>query len=225
MQFSSEGWQHWHQFFANRSDRELPQLDVSEDYSEWPASIAASLAVFQLGESGGGTVVGQARDSSLPGINGHYGSAMALFVSEERRHANILAMCVRMLDGKLLKRHWTARLFVSARRLLGLRFKVMVLLAAEVVGICYYHLLASRMPACIVRERLYELVADERAHLYFHCAFLRSQFTSLWQRRLFAASWRILMGAAALTVMFDHRQVLSDLAIEKQTVWGTLDGV
>ena len=77
---------------------------------------------------------------------------MAYFVEEEHRHANILAMCVRLLGGTLVKKNWTAGLFVFARRLIGLRLKVLVLLAAEVVGLCYYHLLAVQLPASRLRE-------------------------------------------------------------------------
>ena len=65
--------------------------------------------------------------------------------------------------------NWTARLFVIARRLIGLRLKIVVLLAAEVVGLCYYHLLAVQLPQSRLRSQLLEIVEDERSHLYFHC--------------------------------------------------------
>ena len=92
-------WHSWRRFFEKRSNRSLPKLDVSEDYQALPDSLARSLAIFQLGESGGGTIVEQLRNSTMPGVDHNYAESMSLFVKEENRHANLLAMCVRMLNG------------------------------------------------------------------------------------------------------------------------------
>ena len=72
--------------------------------------MARSLAIFQLGESGGGTIIEQARCSSLPQIDEHYAIATDLFVKEENRHADVLALCVEKLGGDLISENWTARL-------------------------------------------------------------------------------------------------------------------
>ncbi len=213
-------WRKWQHFFEQRANRPLPPLASDTDYSSLPKSLARSLAVFQLGESGGGTVIEQARLSDLPGTNDHYAAAMALFVKEEHRHANVLAMCVRLLGGSLVRKNWTARMFVFARRLIGLRLKVLVLLAAEVVGICYYHLLASRLPSCHIQRWLRELVDEEKYHLFFHCDFLRSQICSAGQRRLFIVVWRSLMVVAAVTVIIDHRNAIRDMGLDVKTICG-----
>jgi hypothetical protein len=206
-------WKIWARFFAKRSNRALPALKQDQDYSALPNSLAQSLAIFQLGESGGGTIVKQALHNELAGIDEYYAAAMAFFVEEEHRHANILAMCVRLLGGRLIRDNWTARLFVFARRLIGLRLKVIVLLAAEVVGICYYHLLAIHLPPSRLRSQLLEIVEDERAHLYFHCDFLRSQTPNQWQKRVFVLVWRLVMVCAAIVVAIDHRKAIRDLDI------------
>ena len=206
-------WERWAKFFIGRSDRELPALLQDREYKDMPASLAESLAIFQLGESGGGTIISQALHNDLPGVDEYYAAAMALFVEEEHRHANILAMCVRLLGGTLIRTNWTAHLFVFARRLIGLRLKVIVLLAAEVVGICYYHLLAMHLPDSRLRTQLLEIVEDERSHLYFHCEFLRSQAHTVWRKRLFVAIWRFVMFSAAIVVAIDHRRAIRDLNI------------
>ncbi len=144
---------------------------------------------------------------------------MAYFVEEEHRHANILAMCVRLLGGTLIRSNWTACLFVFARRLIGLRLKVLVLLAAEVVGLCYYHLLAVQLPQSRLRSQLLEIVEDERSHLYFHCDFLRCQTPKRWQKRLFIGIWRLVMCCAAIVVAIDHRRAVRDLNIEFKAVF------
>jgi len=206
-------WKVWARFFANRSNRALPALELDQDYSGLPASLAESLAIFQLGESGGGTIVKQALHSKLNNTDEYYAAATALFVEEEHRHANILAMCVRLLGGKLIRENWTARLFIFGRRLIGLRLKVIVLLAAEVVGVCYYHLLAVHLPPGRLKNQLLEIVEDERSHLYFHCDFLRSQTQKQWQKRVFIVVWRLVMVSAAIVVAIDHRKALRDLNI------------
>ena len=211
-------WKRWQRFFASRHDRQLPELDTSEDYSDLPESLAKSLAIFQLGESGGGTIVMQARQSQLEGTDGHYADALQLFVAEEHRHAEVLAICIRNLGGTLIRKNWTASLFVIARRLIGLRLKVMVLLAAEVIGICYYHLLATKLPPSRLRSLLAQIVNDERAHLRFHADFLRTQTNTAWRRLVFVGAWRVTMFAAAIVVLLDHRETLRDLDLDTSTV-------
>ena len=121
MQHRETCWREWKELFLSRSKRPLPAAEPLRKYRNLPASLAASLAIFQLGESGGGTVIDQARVSKLPHINDDYAAAMALFVAEEHRHADILALCVDQPGGQLIRKNWTAKLFVAARRLMGLR--------------------------------------------------------------------------------------------------------
>ena len=97
--------------------------------------------------------------------------------------------------------------------------KVMVLLAAEVVGICYYHLLSSRLPDCGLKSLLTEIVWDEKSHLQFHCCFLRTQVQNELDRMVFVSAWRLLMFAAAVVVLIDHRHALRDLGIAPRTAW------
>lgn len=219
MQEGTVDWRAWSAFFERRASRPMPRHGNDEQHLELPASLARSLAIFQLGESGGGTIIGQAARSNIDGIDAHYANAMRLFVREETRHADILAICVRMLGGSLIRENWTARLFVHSRRLLGLRLKVLVLLAAEVVGLCYYHLLASKLPPCRIKTLLAQLVSDEQQHLQFHCCFLRAQARSGWRRVLFVAAWRTTMIAAAMAVLLDHRSAMRDLDLKPGVVW------
>jgi len=95
----------------------------------------------------------------------------------------------------------------------------MVLLAAEVVGICYYELLAATLPDGGLTSVLREIAADERAHLRFHCDFLRAQVRTHAHRRIFVVTWRALMVAAAIAVLVDHRAALRDLGIAPGAVW------
>ena len=211
-------WYRWRKLFENRAGRPLPPLVADYDYRQLPKALARSLAIFQLGESGGGAVIEQAARSHLPGTGSNYERSLRLFVEEEHRHANILAMSVRLMGGDLIRSNWTARLFVVGRRLLGLRLKIMVLLAAEIVGLSCYSLIAKRLPPGSLRSWLTELVDDERDHLAFHSEFLRRQCSGPAERLAFLAAWRALMAVTVAVVLIDHARTFRELHIDVRTV-------
>jgi len=215
----SVNWTRWTMLFASRRDRPIPQSLEDHSQHSWSSALAKSLAIFQLGESGGGTVIQQAQKSPLHGIDPAYCKSVEWFVNEEHRHADILACCVKSLGGECIQHNWTANLFVFGRRLMGLRLKVLVLLAAEVVGICYYKLLAMRLPAGQLSDLLDELAKDEEAHLKFHSDFLRLYAQSILPGLIFKLVWRVVTYAALIVVTIDHRHALKQMDIPLKLVW------
>lgn len=213
-----EDWSRFLRTLRARAQRPLPDLRPELAYLALPASLTRSLAAFQVGEASGGSVVEQVGRCRLAGVNGQYREAIRLFVAEEHRHGEILARAVRALGGEPLRGNWTETLFRHGRRLMGLRLKVLVLLAAEVIGICYYRLLASRLPPSPLRRALEEMAADEVDHLAFHCAFLRLHARGILRRLLFRALWRSVTGAALLLVAVDHWRALRELNISRRVV-------
>ncbi|WAS92789.1 hypothetical protein [Nannocystis punicea] len=205
----------------------MPTIDAEGVPEAWRAPLGRSLAIFQVGESGEGRIVREIERSRLGGIDADYRAALKLFVKEEGRHARILAAMVRALGGSLRRTAWTDRLFVHGRRLLGLRLKLLVLLAAEVIGIGFYGLLAGRLGGCPIGQVLREICGDEEAHLEFHCAFFRLQTASPWRRALFSAAWFAVAAAACAVVLIDHRPTLRALAIDgaPRRLWGLVVAV
>jgi hypothetical protein len=170
--------------------------------------LARVLARFQLGESGEGRIAHEIDRAALPGIDGDYRRALKLFVKEEGRHARILASIVRALGGRLIRRGPSERIFRAVRRMLGVRFKLLVLQIAEIMGGSFYPLLAERLGATPAGAALAEIAADEAHHLRFHAAFLRAQAARPAARvGLRAALW--LIGVAALgAVIIENRRDL-----------------
>ncbi len=203
-------WKPWRAHFERNVAR---PLSGSGPWGDVPArtALARSLAIFQLGEAAEGRIAQQIWKARSPGIDDDYRVALGLFVKEEGRHARILAGLVKALGGKLLEKTWTEGLFVSARRLLGVRLKLLVLLAAEIVGAGFYGLLAERVPA--IREALRELCADEERHLAFHADFFHTQTATAPRRFVFRVAWGAIGTAAALVVLLDHRATLRALGI------------
>lgn len=207
-------WTRWREHFERNRARPLPPTGAPRDLPpELRAALAWSLARFQIGEAGEGRIVRQIARCRLAGIDADYRRALELFVAEEGRHARILAAAIRALGGKLLTTTWSERLFVFGRRLCGIRLKLLVLLAAEVIGIAFYGLIAARLPAGELRAALDELCRDERHHLRFHRDFFRGQAARGWRRAAFDVTWSLVGHAAAFVVLWDHRRTLRRLHV------------
>src|SRR4051812_45576172 len=207
-------WYGWRAHFERNRHRPFPTIGGAGALP--PAIVpllARSLARFQIGETGEGRIVGDLARKQMRGVDDDYRRAVALFIAEEGRHAHILAGLVRALGGELLETTWTARLFASVRHLGGIRLKLLVMFAAEVVGAGFYGSLAAHLPPGVPRAALEQIADDERAHLQFHRRFFALQAPGGWRRLLFLAAWRPLAYAASLMVLWDHRQTLRALAI------------
>jgi hypothetical protein len=147
--------QHWIAHFeANtRLNHELTLPDTACTLPEHErAALARSIAIFQLGESGGGTRLRHYTRSiiSLENLQG-YQRAVDLFVAEEQSHAALLARTVAHLRGTLLQKQWTNSIFRWMRDLVNLEFNIQVLLTAELIAEVYFGLLALRCSDPVVQ--------------------------------------------------------------------------
>ncbi|MCA9718557.1 MAG: hypothetical protein KC468_28055, partial [Myxococcales bacterium] len=209
-------WATWRRHFESNARRPMPPpAELPELPEAWRAAITRSLARFQVGEAGEGRIAHQIDRHALRGVDADYRASLKLFVREEGRHARILAGLVRGLGGELLRAHWTERLFVRGRRLAGVRLKLLALLAAEVVGIEFYDLLARRLPAGELRARLEEIRADEAMHLEFHADFFRVHLRGPAPRACFLVGWWAVAGVAATLVVIDHGPSLRALELSR----------
>jgi len=223
-------WRQWHQRFKDRATRPLPPLPtVLEVPASWRAPLARSLARFQIGEGGEGRIANEIRRVQLGTIDDDYRDALRLFVREEGRHARILGRMVRGLGGELCRETWSERLFVRVRRLAGVRLKLLVLLAAEVVGIGFYGSIAQALPEGPLRSALVQISGDEEDHLLFHIDFFRRSIgRSQARRALFSAVWLSVASLACGLVVLDHRRTLEVTGVGKvnalrdyaRRIWG-----
>ena len=195
----SSSWSRWRAHFERNRHRPLPPTAEAVDLPPTVASVLArSLARFQIGETGEGRIVGAVARSRMVGVDDDYRRALALFIAEEGRHAHILAGLVRALGGELLTATWTERIFVAVRRLAGIRCKLLVMFAAEVVGAGFYRALAERLPPGATRSALDQIAGDEQDHLRFHRHFFAIEARGGWRRLLFLAAWFPLAHTASL---------------------------
>ncbi|GBF39307.1 sugar transferase [Leptospira johnsonii] len=208
-------WGNWAKHFKKNADRPYPvvQEQVIGFIPQKRLPVAKSLAIFQLGEAGEGRIAKDIDHINIYGVDPNYREALKLFVKEEGRHARILGDCVRALRGELIQSNWTEKLFHFGRRLLGTRLKLMVLLVAEVIGICFYKKIAEKIPFGSVKNALLHIAEDEEKHLIFHSTFFKIRLKNPITRFLFKILWRFLSFAACISVLMDHRKTFKALEI------------
>lgn len=183
-------------------------------------ALAGSLAIFQLGESGGGTRLrryAEVLSAADPAFAG-YSRAVELFIREENAHAELLKEMVRRLGGTLLEKQWSNSVFRFVRSALGLEFNVQILLSAELIARGYYGLLARHAPDPIIRESCLRITRDEVAHIAFHVDFFRDRLAvwPAWRAALWRAQFLFLFQCAGLVVWWDHGRALRGCGISRQ---------
>jgi hypothetical protein len=180
------------------------------------APIARSLAVFQLGESGGGTRLKRYAKviAPLEQFTG-YQRAIDLFVAEEQSHAALLGRLIRHLKQPPLQKQWTNSIFRWARNLVNLEFNIQILLTAELVAEVYFGLLYLRCADPAVKQVSHKLLRDEMKHLEFQRQFLaeRLQEFSPALRRLWCLQFRLIHRFVAGVVSLDHRDCLQAIEV------------
>lgn len=183
-------------------------------------SLARSLAIFQLGESGGGTRLlryAEALCAVDPAFAG-YSRAVELFIGEEHAHAALLKNMVLRLGGTLLQKQWSNSIFRFVRGSLGLEFNVQVLLSAELIARGYYGLLARGAPDRIIRDACLRITRDEAGHIAFHVDFFRNRLAvwPRWRAALWRVQFRLLFEAARRVVWWDHGLALRRCGISRE---------
>lgn len=178
--------------------------------------LAASIATFQLGESGTGSRLRRyAREvAPLENFRG-YQRAIDLFVAEEQSHSRLLARTVEHLGGKLLTKQWTNSVFRRLRFLVNLEFAIQVLLTAELIAEVYFGTLYLRCSDPVVNKVSHKLLRDEMKHLAFQRDFLSERIATFNDlgRRLWRAQFQAIHAITATVVAWDHRHTLRALGV------------
>lgn len=209
----------WIQHFEKNADR-TRRIRLPDGPCELPAPIreplARSIAIFQLGESGGGTRLRRyAREvAPLENFRG-YLRAMDLFVAEEQGHAALLARLLDHLGGRRLRKQWTNTVFRTLRVLVNLEFNVQVLLTAELIAEVYFGNLYLRVADPAVRVVARKLLADEMKHLAFQRDFLceRLAVFSPSAQRLWCWQFRLIHRLTTFIVSLDHADCLRAIGV------------
>lgn len=215
----------WIQYYEKHATRH-----ATESY-DWDAplpdtarpdiqALAASLAIFQLGESGGGTRLrryAEALSAADPSFSG-YSRAVELFIREENAHAALLKKMVQRLGGTLLEKQWSNSVFRFVRSAMGLEFNVQILLSAELIARGYYGLLARHAPDAVIRETCLRITRDEVGHIAFHVDFFRDRLAAWppWRAAIWRVQFSLLFEAAGWVVWWDHGTALRRCGISRR---------
>lgn len=179
-------------------------------------SIGESLAVFQLGESGGGTRLlrWHAQCRALRHVSG-LEEALRAFIAEEQGHAALLARVLEQLRQPLVQKQWTNSIFRWLRNAVNLEFNMQVLLTAELIAEVYYGLLRLRCGHPAVRTASAKILRDEMQHLKFQREFLteRLRQSRPLHLKLWKLQFRLIHRITSRVVAWDHRRCLQALGL------------
>lgn len=215
----------WIQYFekhATRHNGEIYDWSAPLPDPDRPElrALAGSLAIFQLGESGGGSRLrryAEALCAADPAFAG-YSHGVELFIREEHAHAALLELMVLRLGGILLEKQWSNTVFRFVRSALGPEFNVQVLLSAELLARGYYALLARHAPDAIIRACCQRITRDEVGHIAFHVDFFRARLAvwPRWRTSLWRTQFRLLFLGAREVVWWDHGLALRRCGISRE---------
>ena len=105
-----------------------------------------------------------------------------------------------------------------ARRALGFKFEIQVLVIAELVGTAYYRLLHRQTRDRVLEEVCALILKDETQHIDFHADWLgdfQSQLLPI-ERAGWTLQFQILFAAAAQVAWIDHRRCLSAAGADRR---------
>jgi hypothetical protein len=183
------------------------------------ALLVESLGRFQLGEAAGGRIHAEIAQHPDRALDTGTRRAVQLYIEEEWRHARELASIIYALGGQTQTEHWTNDAFTFARRILGLRTKLMTLAVAEVVGIVYYRALATKVGSPNLARALLCIADEEARHLDFQAAFfahaiklVRSPWRAIY-RLLLQALLFAITAFALVVLLADHGKLLRRLNV------------
>jgi hypothetical protein len=174
--------------------------------------LVRSLQRFQVGESGEGRHLRRHAAATGDVI---YAEAIRLFLAEERVHASYLRRMLDALGATTISAHWTDLLFITGRRLLGLRLELLTLLAAEMVALYYYRMLRSHIDDPLIDRVCAQILRDEAGHVAFHTAYFADEMSrrSRPVRWLYRMTLRAVHTCAEFVVALDHRDLIVALGV------------
>ena len=207
-------WTGYLRYFERNQSAPVPTLhDLRDLRISWSAELGRSLGIFRLGETGEGRIAHEIESADYFPVDPVYSSALKLFVAEEGKHAAILGNMLRELRQRPVEQNWTYRLFFVARRAIGLRVKLMVLLAAEIIGCECYGLLARALPSNSAGAALADIQKEEKVHLGFHCHFFYLLGRNILSKTLWRVMYETIANAACISVLIDHRRTFRKMGV------------
>ena len=172
--------------------------------------VLGSIREFQLGESSAGRNLKRLAMSYARRVRDpEYVEAIEAFIAEEQAHAGWLGRYLDAIGSARLKRSALDRVFRRLRKLGklgGLEIALRTLLTAELVAKLYYQALGEATNCPALRVMCERILADERAHVEFHCErlFLMGCMRPAWRNRARGLLHRVLFEATLRAVWLGH---------------------
>lgn len=203
----------WADWFRDYQGRQL-QVDwnsMARVPEEIKLTVGRSVRQFQLGESSEALHLKKrvARHVKRGGDR-HYADAIDWFIHEENRHARLLGRFMGIEDMPKAQKLLSDSVFRFLRHQGGLLNQLLILSAAEMIAVPYYHALRQATPSPILTAICNQILQDEAMHLRFQAQSIRMLTERRSALRLRWIRWRhrILLELALDVVWFHHADLL-----------------
>jgi hypothetical protein len=208
-----ESFTAWANWFREYQDRQLPiEWDRFERIPDnIHATIASSVAQFQLGESS------EARNLKAKvakfvkrGGDKAYQEAIEWFIFEENRHSRLLGRFMSLENMPKSTSQFTDRVFRLARHNVGLRHALFILLSAELIAVPYYRALQNATNSPILTTICKQILLDEETHIRFQSKaiqMLQGRLSKTRRKADYLVA-RALLEVALDIVWFNHSDLL-----------------
>lgn len=162
----------WHAYFQHNDQHllSIPWADGADLSERQRKAVAASVQIFQLGESSEGFhLARRARQHSEQSGDPYYYEAIKLFIREEQRHARVLGRFMDMVGIPRIRQTWTDTVFRRLRHIADLEQSIVVLVTAEIMAKVYYPALKDATDSAVLRRICEQIIHDEGPHVEFQC--------------------------------------------------------
>lgn len=164
-------------FETNRKDRLEPDWGSPLRMEDGRRrALAKSLAEYQLGDGGGPCQLIAGDAEAFRGSSETVRRVVDMWFAEEAGHSRLLAGAVNRLGGEFVTDSFAFRWFNRCRRLLDVRFEMLVLLVVEIVSTGYYRVIRRHCGDEPVEAMCALILRDEAGHVRFHRDRLAADF-------------------------------------------------
>ena len=204
----------WIEYFIRNAD-DLREIPWDQGHCITPdelAEIAASLRIWQLGESSDGSHLRTiARKCAESSGDADFTAVMDLFIAEEQRHGATLGRFLDLAGVPRAQSNWGDTLFRFFRHCLSnLETFTTPVVMAETHALIYYNAIRQASECPVLRTICEQLLSDEVPHIRFQCERLAilHRDRPRWLRALTMLLHRVFFTGVTLAIWAGHRRAL-----------------
>lgn len=163
-------FEYWQKYFLKNSENRVEpnwnsKMELSPEILKF---LVPSLEQFQLGDGGGPASLIAWNAKSFRSSSPQMQKLVDEWFREEKEHSRLLGKALDRFGGTPITTHWSFEIFCFLRKILGVRFELIILLCTEIASTIYYRLLYKYTPDEPFQKMCLLILRDEAQHINFH---------------------------------------------------------